>query len=835
MKVFDKQGNLGPLDVDLSTFFGAFLSLGQFASDPHVRYDRLSGRWFVTAITATGGTSNPPNNIMIAVSSGPTITSSSSFTFFTFRHDQVGQPQPNVDSGGFADYDTLGVDKNALYVGVNVFKIGAIISTIRSTGYVINKANLLSGVLTVTPFRELGTFTVNSRTGTSSGSGMDTPQGVDNDDPNATEGYFIGVDMTSFSILNLRRVSNPGGTPSISPNIVLPVPTTAFPLDQVQFSGLTLDAVSDRLFAAAIHTNRITGTKSLWTAHNIAVDAGGIGTDAGDRNGSRWYEIRDLSTTPTVFQAGTVFDSTTSGLGFWIPSVAMSGQGHMALGASFSSVGDLPGVAVAGRLADDPLGTTSLPPALVVFGEAIYDDFLNEPPQRWGDYSQTAVDPADAQTMWTFQEYSNFAGIWTVRATQLKAPRPQITSVSPSTLPTGLASRNVTVTGMGFFDPGPDPGGPGFPNHIVASMSGGATSNTSFNSTTSVTFNISTLCAAGGPRDVTITNPDGQSTTALGLLTIDFLTTTASLFSNRSPGFVGQSVTFVAKVNSASACPNPTGTVTFKEGGTILGTASLVAGQANITTSALSAGMHNITAQYNGDFRYSVSTSAPLSQTILLATSTSLSSSQNPSALGASVTFTANVSNVPSAAQGPTGTVTFTDNGSPIGPPVSVSGGVATRSIAFSTAVSHFIQARYNGDSLHNPSSSPTIHQRVQAPGVGVSIGSNSPDPVTIGNVVTVTTVITNTGGSGTAYTFQQSLAGRFVFISASPSQGSCSGSGPINCNMGTIGAGLSATVTTQLRALFGHDISVTNSAAASGATTATTNNVRVRFRPFHF
>ena len=53
-----------------------------------------------------------------------------------------------------------------------------------------------------------------------SGSGPYSPRGVDNLDPSATEGYFIGVDNAVFSRLVLRRVSNPGtSSPSISSNI----------------------------------------------------------------------------------------------------------------------------------------------------------------------------------------------------------------------------------------------------------------------------------------------------------------------------------------------------------------------------------------------------------------------------------------------------------------------------------------------------------------------------------------------------------------------------------------------------------------------------------------
>ena len=83
--------------------------------DPQIRYDRLSGRWFVVMITV-----GDQNRILIAVSSGSTITDTSSFTFFQFQHDLVG-PTPNADTGGFADYPSLGVDPWALYIGVNVF------------------------------------------------------------------------------------------------------------------------------------------------------------------------------------------------------------------------------------------------------------------------------------------------------------------------------------------------------------------------------------------------------------------------------------------------------------------------------------------------------------------------------------------------------------------------------------------------------------------------------------------------------------------------------------------------------------------------------------------
>jgi uncharacterized repeat protein (TIGR01451 family) len=511
IKVFDKSGALGSLNATLNNFFASVGGTTNGTTDPHVRYDRLSGRWFITAIDlGSGGSEVGPNDVLIAVSSGSTITGTGSFTFFQFQQDSVG-PAPNPDTNGFADYDTLGVDKFALYIGVNMFNQSTT-AFLGTTGYVVNKASVLSGgPIVVTAFRQM------AGTACPSGAGPLTPQGVSDDDPAATEGYFIGADLCAFSLLQIRRVGDPGGTPTLSANLSVTVPTTMYPIAQVQPSpGLTLDALDDRLFAAMIHENKITGAKNLWTAHNIQVDSSGVGSNTGGRNGSRWYEIGSLTTTPALVQAGTLFDpAATNPFGHWIPSVAVSGQGHMALASSRAGADASSGfasVAAAGRLRTDGLGTTRSP-TLAQSSSTIYNVQMSGP-QRWGDFSQTVVDPADDMTMWTFQEYCDATNSWGVRAIQLRPP-PPATPVCGTPVPVTQATQDVTITGTSvggseFFDPGPDTGGPGYPNHLQASVSGGVTVNSvTFNSPTSVTLNVT--ATTSGLKDVTITNPDGQS------------------------------------------------------------------------------------------------------------------------------------------------------------------------------------------------------------------------------------------------------------------------------------------------------------------------------------
>ena len=141
--------------------------------------------------------------------------------------------------------------------------------------------------------------------------------------------------MASWQI---RRVSNAGSaSPTISGNISLTIPANGAPLTGIPFqgalSGRTLDNLDDRLFAAVIRNNR------LWTAHSTQVNAPGVFSSSGGRDGSRWYEI-NVSGTPTLVQSGTIFyQAGATPKSYFIPSVMVSGQGHAAF--AFCSSGAL--------------------------------------------------------------------------------------------------------------------------------------------------------------------------------------------------------------------------------------------------------------------------------------------------------------------------------------------------------------------------------------------------------------------------------------------------------------------------------------------------------------
>src|ERR1051326_3702959 len=95
---------------------------------------------------------------------------------------------------------------------------------------------------------------------------------------------------------------------------------------------------------------------------------------------------------------------------------------------------------------------------------------------------------------------------------------------------------------------------------------------------------------------------------------------TTTVASSKSPSCTAQSVTFTATVTKASGPNTPTGTVTFLDGGSSIGTGVLSGSggtaTATLSTSALAARSHSITASYPGDANFTPSTSSAITQLV---------------------------------------------------------------------------------------------------------------------------------------------------------------------------------------------------------------------------
>lgn len=251
------------------------------------------------------------------------------------------------------------------------------------------------------------------------------------------------------------------------------------------------------------------------------------------------------------------------------------------------------------------------------------------------------------------------------------------------------------------------------------------------------------------------------SATALTQTVNKAATTTSNVTSSRNPSEVGQPVTFTVTVAGvAPGAGAPTGTVRFLDGSTSLGTATLSNGTASLTVSTLTAGSHSITATFEGDANFGSSTSpTALLQVVGKAnTTTTVTSSVNPSVFGQTVVFTATVAAVPPAGGTPTGTVTFSIDGTAQQPVAVGATGTATLSRSDLSAGAHVVTATYNGSDSFNASTSTTaLTQTVNRAGTSTALTS-SPNPSQLNQTVTLVATIgvaaPGTGSPGGTVTF---------------------------------------------------------------------------------
>ncbi len=215
--------------------------------------------------------------------------------------------------------------------------------------------------------------------------------------------------------------------------------------------------------------------------------------------------------------------------------------------------------------------------------------------------------------------------------------------------------------------------------------------------------------------------------------------TTTTLASSANPVAIADTLTLTATVSPPAA----TGQVRFLEGVNVLGAADLVGGQAKLRIATLPLGTHLIVASYTGGPLHAASQSAALVQQVALqATSITLNTSPNPSAVQATVNLTAVVT--PSTARG---LVEFRDGTLRMGQ-AFLGGGVATVALPFTTVGTHTLTAVYAGDAPYAPSTSPPVQQQVN-PANGVTLTA-TPNPAAPGQPISLTATLMPSDATGT-------------------------------------------------------------------------------------
>ncbi len=269
----------------------------------------------------------------------------------------------------------------------------------------------------------------------------------------------------------------------------------------------------------------------------------------------------------------------------------------------------------------------------------------------------------------------------------------------------------------------------------------------------------------------TVRGPSGSSVT--------------NLSSNANPAGVNQPIVLEADITGT----NPTGIVTFREGSTVLGTASVVNAPppllllrsasfnraqnqganftralATLTVSFASAGTRNLTAEYAGDGTNFGSTSDVFAQVVDVPapSAVTLTASSNPVGVQRPVELYATVTG-----SNPSGLVTFKDGGAVLGVG-EVREGVASIVIEFSTTGTHSLSAAYDGDYLNLSSNSNVLNEEVIPFAISSINLTVSPNPVLTGGVVQLSAVINGSNPSGAVYFFSENSVLGMVPVTSS-------------------------------------------------------------------
>jgi hypothetical protein len=277
-----------------------------------------------------------------------------------------------------------------------------------------------------------------------------------------------------------------------------------------------------------------------------------------------------------------------------------------------------------------------------------------------------------------------------------------------------------------------------------------------------------------------------------------------------------------------------TGTVSFMNGSTTLGTAS-IGSNGNIASwptlsnqgfVALTAGSYNMTAKYSGDPSYNTSTSSPVTLTVAQASTTTGATAVNPS-ISSSGSTTVNITITTPVNYGslPSGSVKLTLGGTSISSvslasfTVAVSGSnfvlTGTGPIAGSqlAAGSNTVKVAYTGDTNY-AASSTTV--KISVTGASISLSNSGNISVAPGASGTATLTVAPSGGFSGAVNFSCSVSGSPTGLTCTAPSATVSGTASVSSTL-TVG-------TTSSTPAGSYAAVVTAADAATGKITATSN-----------
>lgn len=399
--IYDKSGSLlaGPSPINaLWAGFGGPCEANN-NGDPIVRYDQLADRWVLTQFAFFAGA----ECIAVSRTSDPVAGG-----WFLYEF-----PTPSTP-----DYPKIGVWPDGYYMGTQRGFPGGGLDV-----FAFDRVKMLAGL----PAGQVQ-FTVPAPSLFLQPSDLDGP-GPPTGAPNVFVRHVDGNQFGGVDRLELFEFRVNWGAPALSTFTALPsIPVT--PYDAIlcgnAFFGTCIPqpGTAQRLEGLAVWLMWRLQYRNFGT-HETLVTNHTIDINSTDHAGIRWYELRRTGAGPwTLFQEGT-FSPDEGAPGpaddphRWMGSIAMNGDGSIALGFSASSATLFPSIRYASRVAGDPAGQLPLPEVTLTAGGGSQTGTL-----RWGNYSSMDVDPVDDCTFWYTTEYysATSATGWRTRIASFSLP-----------------------------------------------------------------------------------------------------------------------------------------------------------------------------------------------------------------------------------------------------------------------------------------------------------------------------------------------------------------------------------------------------------------------------
>jgi hypothetical protein len=387
---YDKANGTLSAAVDQEDFFPNTTN----PHDSRIVYDQSCSRW--VACTVDGA------KAILALSTGsnPLPFDTSNWSFFT-----IATALP----GFFADFPTLGVDANGIYVGINFFDAPQSPTAWYTKVVPIRKQNCLVTESDVKTPLDV----------TSNPNEYFVVQPAVNYDP-VSDGlaWFVAKDQPlgtvpqgpivygklQWTLINGQWTSAWASGQFASGSITIPQNYYDFDRDTgstIRAPQKPYDATHNQRF---IFPNRsyltcaVVRNGFLWTCHTIALNQNGSyiqGEAASNlRSAIRWFKMQ-LSPTVSISATGQIVDGRNNPYWYMLPSLAVNALGDMIIGFAGTRGTEYPGAFVSGVRSS---GGIPANPILLQAGRSYYNDY------RWNDYTGSTVDP-NGLSLWTIQTY----------------------------------------------------------------------------------------------------------------------------------------------------------------------------------------------------------------------------------------------------------------------------------------------------------------------------------------------------------------------------------------------------------------------------------------------